>query len=1311
MTKKHFDDRSQTSISVSIQNHKRLRKVDDALPLQTESILNWNDTNKIYRFVNSPEFIINYGSISFMEPCAIYISIGTNKGYVHVFNYHQELEFVLDPTQSASNDHYLKDLSVTCMSFSADFSFLAAGYINGLIIIWELKNKSHVNGIDLTSDFDTIDQDELVIDKDNQLHPYFIIHPITLEDRFNKNKEGHLNVTINCIKFCHTNFQLISTDVSGLIFYHHGIKRLLTRVFITQKLLGKNDANAIPKDTNSLFNIEILPYGNTPQITDLLCVVAIITGSNLFILSILSLNDPTNLLLKSHFKNHKPKTLPLASDSYPMPSLDWFPCMKIGLKELVNSRLAYAWNNCITIVELENNILPPNLLEIIEDLKDKDKNIPNLPVTKTVRHYLPNDVNITSLKWVSNSLLHVFTKDHIFIVYYDKFKKIQILTQEPVLFKLQPLQLKFNKSLVLCNNSYNNCIKVIRNRIILLTKDLGSNDKMQIMIGKSISWADKLIDLLKKERFHDALILVNFFYNSTSNHLVLYSLPEDDKSRKILVYPYLIKILKEAIPKMDFSKFELTQIFLINFNEHDNGDDSDTILELLYEQVEFEIFFQNIEPFLLSNYINRLPPVILKGLVNYYATIGRGDILTEILCTIDITTLDIDLTISICKQYELTDCLIFIWNYLLSDYRTPFIEYLDKIRADPSDSRNLNVFNYLSYILTGRQYPIDKYIDFDKEYDAKLQILQVLFSQNNIVDSIFPNLTILLKYNSFEMLSTLNEFFEDSILNDDDDDDVGDEFQVKNSSVITRQYIIEALLDIYGSNEFGNTDKCHLSIFIGRNYPKYSQFIRLSDSILNQILENLLNFNHKSIKSDCELAVQSLLSVFEPFDENKLIEKLNFAEFYNVLINIYKVNGKYDKYLKLYLEVNKNDHEREREQVSLVLQECFNNSRFGANKINLISVIKENFVKLVNCDLPSFILEINKFDKPIHKELLKYGNDTELQYKYLQTLFSYEIQETYLNSSLILRYIELLCEFNESSVYPTVSKFYLFIEKNELKMLEKILKDHDQISSLTIPLNAEGNYQKSLDELLNNFEKTPVLEDDINLYIKILESEGFYHQYQKPEEETERKEESEGNEQGNGLNLNEKYWLELISKLIELSSHKDDDSINRFIYMSFKRISDIKLNPQDKNESSFLKIFNTFLANNDSTLLINIKNILIDILISYSYESEILRLGSKNLNHIIFDKLKLIKANNIKGWSINCKYCTNCNKKLYGSNIDIRNSIAWENKQMTKLNLFCVDDDPDNLNDLRLVFFKCNHGYHHQCLKNLNSNQCVICSQ
>ncbi|EGV63151.1 Vacuolar protein sorting-associated protein 8 [Yamadazyma tenuis] len=1270
MTKKSFDDRSQTRISLSIKAHRSSTTDARPVPLSHSRTFQWSETPAVSVEINSPDFLFKYGQACYMDSSASLIAIGTERGYVVVFGYHQEVIHVLTPEHTTaipesppiSSTGYIVNTSVSSLAISSDSTVVVSGHTNGLIVIWELKS-----GQELTP-------------------PLHQIKPITFQDRFHKNKEGHLSITITSIKIFHDN-QIVSSDVSGLVFYHHGVKSLLARNYITQKLLGNNDSNGIPSPKYRIYDMDILALGNTPQITDSIGMLAVVTGSMVAVLSVFSMDNPNNLYLKTHFKMQVPKAVKLTSDS--LACTGWFPCMEYeGV--VSNAKLAVSWNNCLSILEVDNAILPANFVGVINDLRSKDKSIPTLPISRTARKYLKDP--IISLKWMSTSSVCCFTHKEVIILYYKNqgHESLKIIGKEPLGYVPNSLDFKLNKDHI--SRTFNSSIKLVKMRVLLLNQ---KHHHSQLAIGKPISWNDKLAELLAKKYYEEALNACYFFYSSKGiGELVLFSLPESKAIRKKLVHPYLMKILWQSIPH--FSNCAVYFRILATLIGESKEIDSELteMIEMLYETVSDKAeFFDSLENYLISGTITTLSPLVLKALVSYYGECGKGEPLTEILCTINITFLDIDLTIQVCQKNKLDECLIFVYNFLIHDYDTPLLHFLSEIQNNRVDPRNESkVFNYLSYILTGRQYPIDKFIEYSEEQRAKLRTINILFRHETEFlgiqvkeTSIFPILTMLLKYNSFEMLSTLNEFFEDSILNE----------EIESS--ISRQFIIDALLDIYASNDFSNTDKCHLSIFVGRNYSKYSQFIRLSDSILNQILDNLLNFNHPEIKVDCELAIQSLLTAFEPFDEKKLIEKLSYKKFYNVLISIYKGEGKYYKVLQIWLNQLDEGHAdltNVKDESFNVLTECFSNTKLGIDKVNLNTLIKDNFVKLATINTNNFVYIINNYEPSLHKQILKV-NEGSVVFSYLDELFKLGCND----SELIVKYSECLSQFNSSHLYGFLKAKYQFVEGNDIHNLETILSDAKQINALTIPLTSEGKYQESLDYLLEQLESIKELEkfdESFKLYLSIIESPGFYSQQQMSTASL-------------ALNLNEQYWLKLIDCLIGLS--KEMPTINEFIYKSFRKISDIKLNPNDKNETSFLKIFDTFLNNNDQTTLLNVRNILIEILISYSYESEILRLSYKIINQNIHDKLNVIKYHNLKGWSISCKHCTNCGKQLYGSHIDLSNFMVWEQRQQTVLNMMSDVKDAESTDQLRLVFFKCNHGYHYKCLRNLSSDTCVVCTQ
>ena len=117
-----------------------------------------------------------------------------------IFNYRQEIDYILVPTQSTD-----ENCSISCIAFSSDCSYLAAGLQDGSIRLWNLKKqlRNHIPNL-----------------------PFYTIYPISLKSRFAQNVQGHvINTKITYISFVgESNCQLITADDCGLVFFHNGIK-------------------------------------------------------------------------------------------------------------------------------------------------------------------------------------------------------------------------------------------------------------------------------------------------------------------------------------------------------------------------------------------------------------------------------------------------------------------------------------------------------------------------------------------------------------------------------------------------------------------------------------------------------------------------------------------------------------------------------------------------------------------------------------------------------------------------------------------------------------------------------------------------------------------------------------------------------------------------------------------------------------------------------------------------------------------------------------------------------------------------------
>jgi hypothetical protein len=1270
--KQNFDDRAQTRISLSLSQHSTptRRQISSSHDF---ALLEWTLSSSLQSFINNN----NFGSPTYVLPCALFLVVVTDADYTLGFNNEQELIFKFSCSST-----------ITTVATSSDCTHLSIGFLTGRISLWNLTDLDHP-------------------------HLVYLIEPVSLAQRFASNSVGHLSIPITKIHFiANTNHQLISTDISGLVFYHNIFKKFFNYYVTSQKLLGSNDSNTNNQDY-TILGSDLLPLGTSRQITDHLGVLAIITRSTLAIVSILSLNDPTNTNIKTHYKvGRSPGTKDSAS-------ISWFPCMEIDGK-IDNAKLSYSWNNVLTILEIDNRSFPENYPKTISELKDKDKGLSTLPIKKTCRWTTPEKSDkIISNKWLSSQIVAVFVQSHenmnIHLLFY-RDEKLQLIAIDKLVPEIFPSTLTTSNSrdhnVVRAIETWENSIQVYKNRLVVLS---GS----KVCVGTPINWADRLAQLLTTQNYSQALAIANEYYNlDDSGKAALIYLPNTAEKRRQLLAPYLVRIMKQSIRPLLRNNSSEQELYLDKYLEIVSylfGNSKlvpqlHTILEDIFNCCDAKWkFFSRLQNYILDGSITSLSPSIFKSLIETYFDSHKGELLTELICILDLKSLDIDLTVQLCKKYNLRDCLIYIWNGLLDDYSTPLLEFvMDIDNEEIHDDDLLRVYSYMSFVLTGKRYPTDRLIEITKLKHAKSSICDVLFSTTLVKngnknvgikysDTVFPYLYLFLKSNSFEMVSTLNEFFEDPYLNNGDDD---------YGSTIDRQYIVEALLDVFEAkrSSFTDYDRCQLAIFIARNYSKYPQFLRLSESVINQIMKDLYENTNVSIANDCELALQSLLPFYEPESEQFLIEKLQAANYYDVLINVYRSSGKYGEALEVWLRRDTYD---DYETLLFVLENSFLMCKNPMENLKLTSVIRSNFSKLISIDMEHFIEIISKHSPTIHEEVLSI-NDDSLSHEYLEHLFATDVKKIDGFEHLLKRYIELSCHFNRGKVYSIVDQWIPTLTQiSDLQSTFEVLEESKSIDSLSLLLVSLDRYEESLGTLLESMESLVDGESNNGKFNHLLE-----HAMKCCENSPMEKQDEEE------LYLNERLWLSLINGLVRMANKSGNKNIDKAIHDCFRRISDCKLNPAATQEQSFLAIFNKFLDGLTSGIqtatLSNIRGILQEVFVSYSYEWEMLEVSLRMLNGSIYTSMDTIRGHRLRGWILKSKMCASCNKPISGPDVIEDHFIAWENKQKDVLFVRTKDDDEDKYNHCQIIIFKCTHGYHSNCLQNLNGGDmrqpsCVIC--
>ncbi|GAB5590440.1 hypothetical protein Unana1_05340 [Umbelopsis nana] len=414
------------------------------------------------------------------------------------------------------------------------------------------------------------------------------------------------------------------------------------------------------------------------------------------------------------------------------------------------------------------------------------------------------------------------------------------------------------------------------------------------------------------------------------------------------------------------------------------------------------VFLEVLEPYILQNELYDIPPAIMKDLVAHYSHRRLFSRLENIIWHVNPQCLDIDQVISTCQRESLYSAMIYVWNRSMNDYVSPVVELLKVIRLvlkaeNPNTSettgaeyflrlsslasQNLptaadvanatlkaeamrdgaeQIFNYLKSVLTGKLYPDNTSLPSQESNIARSAVYSFIFSGRCVVwprvggkliltaeggdgssEPTYPYLRLLLRFNAVKFLDALEIAFEDPWLNGSDDmlsSGFDDEMPGK---VVSRQIIINTLLDVIGGqnsstpkpnpipsisastvkssgSDINGIASAHLTrsaqdtqqyenliylyIFISRNLHKYTTFILLPPTILHRILRTLSEEHDPSTRDARELAVQNLLTVYTPTEEDQMVLLYEEAGFCKVLEKIYRRDNKYRKLVETYIK-------------------------------------------------------------------------------------------------------------------------------------------------------------------------------------------------------------------------------------------------------------------------------------------------------------------------------------------------------------------------------------------------------------------------
>lgn len=1301
------------SLGTSISSKSSHSAIDHDSSFPPWEVIRWTKLRKI----NGQAFS-EVGKRNFGTPTCISVfttvAIGTSKGIILNFDYHQNLKSIFGPGTKAVEAGPLTSIAV-----SADHQVIAGGHANGSIFIWEVARTAS---------------------------PFLHI-PSLDPSQIQQSQDGHLlNFAVRNLGFLGTRHTaLVSADDHGMAFSHLASRGLgsFGRTVKSTRILGryptnKSLATGKPRNPSTILAFSPLPLGNFELSSHSMGLTAMLTPYLLVIVS-------TTPVAQTQFKTGKPKCL----DTYTPLSgcLAWFPAVKLKLpdpktgRENSNNKLVYCWSNMLTILDLEE-------FQYLD-------NRPTLSFS--VRSQWSAEEAIVAVQWLSRSVLTVLTVTQRLIILEDESMRVidtfDLLNKHIYHQSTSPEKLKIfieqqsggNSTMpVVIADAYHMSFKAYKSRIFLL----GFN---HVLIGTLSNWTDRLIATMKSGDYIGAIQLATCYYTGDTDNLII-GLPDDSSSRHSLLQGKILEIMKASLNfafrkdhqhDHEESNEKLKYLAEACLEACLTIDDREFLFDEVYEWYENRgsrgIFLKALETQILEKRITVIPTAIVKNLVIDFVIQGLDTRLEDIICHIDPLSLDIDQITTLCKQHSLYDALIYVWNRALHDYITPLIEILsllikssennDYRIGDPSASQASKIFPYLSFTFTGRIYPTGELLSEQDALLAKADLYWFLFSGKTVnwpkisgnpfltqpsqeQEPTFPYLRMILRFDAPSFLGVMNEAFEDTFLNDSVEqamrDNISHVIMPKDQTFgtsINRQYIITILLEVLSPSDFETEQMIYLDMFIARNLPKFPQYLLLPSSILHKVLIGLCKYPFPEIADDAQLSVEYLLSVYHPSDMPQLLPLFHQVGFYRVLKIIYKSEKQYAKLLEIYFE-----DPIDRYSVFICLYDCLR-PQAGLKKrqiIEIYDVILNHAIELLQIDTVKTAQLLDQYASELHEKILDaLSHNLQLKYIYLRTIYEHESRNQE-QSGILQRflgtYIQLMCKFDPSKVASFVENFQI----SDLNLDEVLpyMEESGVIEAVIILMTKDGQFKQAMSRLIRHFKKLEgaifciisssteevrlinenksvkdlleALQKFTDIGIWLCDRHSLHKRRYHMSSPSQSKAVSKSK-----LLIEETFWLDLIDVLVQIAqniSTRLNEASNNWenqrdfvitklrapVQCIFSRLLFVTSSSiSSDTRLSFPRILRAFItrAASFSPRSSDLRAVLTSIFSAYTYEEKILQLMNRLLEKDLFADVQAANVSRQRGWRPRSYTCEGCGLRVWGPGIQDDVYFKWEERE------------------------------------------------
>ncbi|XP_063162929.1 vacuolar protein sorting-associated protein 8 homolog [Candoia aspera] len=557
------------------------------------------------------------------------------------------------------------------------------------------------------------------------------------------------------------------------------------------------------------------------------------------------------------------------------------------------------------------------------------------------------------------------------------------------------------------------------------------------------TWRERIDHLLKQECLNEALALSWSFHEGKAKAVV--GLSGDEQKRKAVTADRMVEILIHCADRTmkkcpDQGKIQVMEqhfqtLVPVIVNYCLLLQRTDILFGQMYDKMSENsvakgVFLECLEPYILSDKLVGITAQIMKDLLLHFQDKNLMANMEACIVHMDITSLDIQQVVLMCWENHLYDAMIYVYNSGMNDYITP-MEKLFKAIAHPlSAGKSLSdeqvimgnkLLVYISCCLAGRAYPLGN-IPEDLVPLIKNQVFEFLIRLHSAEaptdEEVYPYVRTLLHFDTREFLNVLALTFED--------------FKNDKQVVEYQQRIVDILLKVMVENsDFTPSQVGCLFTFLAQQLAKPNNTLFVNRMLFDQVLEFLCSPDDDSRHSERQQVLLELLQAggIVQFEESRLIQMAEKAEFYQICEFMYEREHHYDRIIDCYLH----DPLRKEEVFSYIHNILSIPGYSTEEKQSVWQKTMKHIEELISVSpfKAADLISIH-FSEQI-EQIIQNLQDEHLLFQFLKSLLdpregiSQDLLQ--LSPSVTEQFIELLCRYDADQVLETLK----FLESYRLE--------------------------------------------------------------------------------------------------------------------------------------------------------------------------------------------------------------------------------------------------------------------------------------